>query len=48
MTAKEIIERLLDISEIALKAGDHEAYRAVMKLVADVAYEEAIRKLAGY
>lgn len=43
--AKYIINKLLDISEIALYNNDREAYQACMKLIAEVAYEEAIRNL---
>ena len=44
--AKYIISKLLDISEVALKNNDHEAYRKCMELIAEVAYMEAERKLA--
>ena len=43
--AKYIINKLLDISEIALRNHDHEAYQKCMTLIAEVVYEETLRKM---
>ena len=43
---KYIINGLLDLSEKALKRGDHETYQKYIAFIAEVAYEEALRKLA--
>lgn len=43
---KYIINGLLDLSEKALKAGDRKAYQQYITYIAEVAYEEALRKLA--
>ena len=44
MTAKDLIVRVLDLSEIALKNGNHEAYQKCMELIADIAREEAEKR----
>ena len=44
MTAKELILQVLDLSEIARKKGNHEAYVKCMELIADIAYHEAERQ----
>ena len=38
-TAKDLINEILDLSEIALKKGNHEAYRKCMELIADIIYD---------
>jgi hypothetical protein len=43
MTAKELISRILDLSEIALRNGNHEAYRKCMELIADIARDEVYK-----
>lgn len=45
MTAKELVSRVLDLSEIALKNGNHEAYQKCMELIADIAIDEAKRRI---
>lgn len=39
MTLKDAINQVLDISEIALRKGDHENYRRCIELIADMMYE---------
>lgn len=45
-TAKDLINEILDLSEIALKRGDHENYRKCMELIADIIYEMNIEEVA--
>lgn len=44
MTAKDLILEVFELSEIARKKGNHEAYRKCMELIADIAYQEAERQ----
>lgn len=39
MTIKDFINRAMDIAQIALRNGDHEAYRRCMEIIADAIYE---------
>lgn len=45
-TAKDLINEILDLSEIALKKGDHINYQKCMKLIADIIYEMNIQEVA--
>lgn len=45
-TAKDLINEILDLSEIALKKGDHINYRKCMELIADIIYEMNIQEVA--
>lgn len=45
-TAKDLINEILDLSEIALKKGDHTNYRKCMELIADIIYEMNIQEAA--
>lgn len=39
MTLKDLVNQVLDLSEIALRKGDHENYRKCIELIADMMYE---------
>ena len=41
MTAIELVNKVLDLAEIAQKAGNKVAYRKCMEIIADIALEEA-------
>ena len=45
-TAKQLINEVLDIAEIAQKKGNHEAYRKCMELIADIIYEANVQEAA--
>lgn len=44
--AKDLINEILDLSEIALKKGDHINYRKCMELIADIIYDMNIQEVA--
>ena len=45
-TAKELINEILDLSEIALKKGNREVYRECMEMVADIIYRANVEEVA--
>lgn len=43
-TAKQLINEILDIAEIAQKKHNHEAYRKCMELIADIIYQANVEQ----
>ena len=45
-TAKQMINEVLDLAEIAKRKGNHEAYRKCMELIADIIYQANVQEVA--